>query len=197
MWFWHGVESGNWAKSAASCTQCAGTHAATMMTRAAVAPWSWLMLISMLQNIFVAGISSLPSNFFFQPNWSGRVLEPRVGENWLAPTGGHGCPFPNPPPPLLARRDGAMTTGIHSLPVPPPTPNGGGIYVRSIPVASHSTGVGGGCNAPLMGGLVENCLGGGMHMQTCKHEDIKKTKKAKGKVFQATGFEPRTSGNGA
>ena len=32
-----------------------------------------------------------------------------------------------------------------------------------------------------MGGPVENCLGGGMHMQTCKHEDIKKTKKAKGK----------------
>ena len=24
----------------------------------------------------------------------------RVGENWLAPTGGHGCPFPNPPPPF-------------------------------------------------------------------------------------------------
>ena len=24
---------------------------------------------------------------------------PRVGENWLAPTGGHGCPFPKPPPP--------------------------------------------------------------------------------------------------
>ena len=71
----------------------------------------------------------------------------RVGENWLAPTGGHGCPFPNPPP-LLARRDRAMTTSIHSPPVPPPTPNGGGIYVRSIPVASHSTGGGGGCNAP-------------------------------------------------
>ena len=32
-----------------------------------------------------------------------------------------------------------------------------------------------------MGGPVENCLGGGMHMQTCKHEDIKRTKKAKGK----------------
>ena len=66
----------------------------------------------------------------------------RVVENWLAPTGGHGCPFPNPPP-LLARRDGAMTTGIHSTQAPPPTPNGGGIYVRSIPVASHSTGEGG------------------------------------------------------
>ena len=36
-----------------------------------------------------------------------------------------------------------------------------------------------------------------MHMQTCKHEDIKKTKKAKGKVLQATGFEPRISGTGA
>ena len=45
-----------------------------------------------------------------------------VGENWLAPTGGHGCPFPKPPPPLLARRDGAVTTGIHSPPVPPPYP---------------------------------------------------------------------------
>ena len=45
-----------------------------------------------------------------------------VGENWLAPTGGHGCPFPKPPPPLLARRDGAMTTGIHSPPVPPLPP---------------------------------------------------------------------------
>ena len=45
-----------------------------------------------------------------------------VGENWLAPTGGHGCPFPKPPPPLLARRDGAVTTGIHSPPVPPPLP---------------------------------------------------------------------------
>ena len=45
-----------------------------------------------------------------------------VGENWLAPTGGHGCPFPNPPPPFLARRDGAMTTGIHSPPVPPLPP---------------------------------------------------------------------------
>ena len=44
-----------------------------------------------------------------------------VGENWLAPTGGHGCPFPKPPPPLLACRDGAMTTGIHSPRVPPPT----------------------------------------------------------------------------
>ena len=27
-----------------------------------------------------------------------------------------------PPPPLLARRDGAMTTGIHSPPVPPLPP---------------------------------------------------------------------------
>ena len=51
------------------------------------------------------------------------------------------------PDPLLARRDGAMTTGIHSPSVPPPTPNGGGIDVQSIPVASHSTGAGG-CNAP-------------------------------------------------
>ena len=44
-----------------------------------------------------------------------------------------------------------------------------------------------------MGGPVENCLGGGMHMQTCKHEGIKKTKKAKGKkrVHEA-GIEPRT-----
>ena len=39
-----------------------------------------------------------------------------------------------------------------------------------------------------MGGPVENRLGGGMHMQTCKHEDIKKTKKAKGKKE----IEPRT-----
>ena len=44
-----------------------------------------------------------------------------VGENWLAPMGGHGCPFPKPPP-LLARRDGTMTTGIHSPPVPPLPP---------------------------------------------------------------------------
>ena len=39
--------------------------------------------------------------------------------------------------------------------------------------------------------------GGGMHMQTCKHEDMKKTKKAKGKTLHAAGFEPRTSRNGA
>ena len=44
-----------------------------------------------------------------------------------------------------------------------------------------------------MGGPVENCLGGGgMHMQTCKHEDIKKTKKAKGKTLHEAGIEPRT-----
>ena len=57
--------------------------------------------------------------------------------------GGSRMSISQTPPPLLARRDGAMTTGIHSPPVPPPTPNGGGIYVRSIPVASHSTGGGG------------------------------------------------------
>ena len=45
-----------------------------------------------------------------------------------------------------------------------------------------------------MGGPVANCLGGGMHMQTCKHEDIKKTEKPKGTILQATGFEPRTPG---
>ena len=43
-----------------------------------------------------------------------------------------------------------------------------------------------------MGGPVANCLGGGMHMQTCKHEDMKKTKTAKVKMLQITGFEPRT-----
>ena len=48
-----------------------------------------------------------------------------------------------------------------------------------------------------MGGPVENCLGGGMHMQTCKHEDIKKTKKAKGKALHEAGFEPRISGDEA
>ena len=42
-----------------------------------------------------------------------------------------------------------------------------------------------------MGGPVENCLGGGMHMQTCKHEDIKKTKKAKGKKhYMNLGLNP-------
>ena len=42
-----------------------------------------------------------------------------------------------------------------------------------------------------MGGPVENCLGGGMHMQICKHEDIKKTKKAKGKEhYMKLGFNP-------
>ena len=42
-----------------------------------------------------------------------------------------------------------------------------------------------------MGGPVENCLGGGMHMQTCKHEDIKKTKKAKGKKhYMKPGLNP-------
>ena len=42
-----------------------------------------------------------------------------------------------------------------------------------------------------MGGPVENCLGGGMHMQTCKHEDIKKTKKAKGKKeYMKMGLNP-------
>ena len=67
-----------------------------------------------------------------------------VGENWLAPTGGHGCPFPNPPPPPPS---GPPWRGNDNRctqpPSPPPTPNGGGIYVRSIPVASHSTGGGG------------------------------------------------------
>ena len=60
------------------------------------------------------------------------------GGDWLAPTGGHCCPFPNPPP-LLARHNGAMMTGKHS-PVPTPTPNGEGSCVQSIPVASHSKG---------------------------------------------------------
>ena len=42
-----------------------------------------------------------------------------------------------------------------------------------------------------MGGPVENCLGGGMHMQTCKHEDIKKTKKAKGqREYMRLGLNP-------
>ena len=42
-----------------------------------------------------------------------------------------------------------------------------------------------------MGGPVENCLGGGMHMQTCEHEDIKKTKKAKGKKeYMKLGLNP-------
>ena len=41
-----------------------------------------------------------------------------------------------------------------------------------------------------MGGPVANCPGGGgMHLQTCKHEVIKNTKKAKVKIWQA-GFEP-------
>ena len=45
-----------------------------------------------------------------------------------------------------------------------------------------------------MGGPVENCLGGGMHMQTCKHEDIKKTKKAKGKrEYMKLGLNPGLS----
>ena len=43
-----------------------------------------------------------------------------------------------------------------------------------------------------MGGSVENCLGGGMHMQTCKHEDIKKTKKVKGKNYMQVGLNPGT-----
>ena len=47
-----------------------------------------------------------------------------------------------------------------------------------------------------MGGPVANCKGG-MHMQTCKHEDIKNTKKAKVKLLQAAGFEPWTSEMGA
>ena len=33
-----------------------------------------------------------------------------------------------------------------------------------------------------------------MHMQTCKHADIKKTKKAKPKKLQTPGFEPRPLG---
>ena len=45
-----------------------------------------------------------------------------------------------------------------------------------------------------MGGPVENCLGEGMHVQTCKREDIKKTKKAKGKTLHKAGLEPRTPG---
>ena len=43
-----------------------------------------------------------------------------------------------------------------------------------------------------MGGPVANCPWGCMHMRTCKHEDMKKTKKAKVKMLQITGFEPRT-----
>ena len=39
----------------------------------------------------------------------------------LRPRGVTDVHLPNPPP-LLARRDGAMTTGIHSPPVPPLTP---------------------------------------------------------------------------
>ena len=44
-----------------------------------------------------------------------------------------------------------------------------------------------------MGGPVEKCLRGGMHMQTCKHEDIKRTKKAKGKkhYMNYMGLNPR------
>ena len=45
-----------------------------------------------------------------------------MGEIWLAPTGVTDVHFPNPPPPLLARCDGAMTTGIQSPPVPPLPP---------------------------------------------------------------------------
>ena len=45
-----------------------------------------------------------------------------------------------------------------------------------------------------MGAPVANCPGGGMHMQTCKHEGIKKTKKAKVKILCTTGFERRTFG---
>ena len=75
----------------------------------------------------------------------------RVGENWLAPTGGHGCPFPKPPPPLLARRDGAMTTGIHSPPVPPLPPTVvvfmSGLF-RLHPIAPG----GGGMQRPTMAG---------------------------------------------
>ena len=43
-----------------------------------------------------------------------------------------------------------------------------------------------------MGGPVANCPGGGMHTQTCKHEDMKNTKKAKAKILQAARFEPKT-----
>ena len=34
----------------------------------------------------------------------------------------------------------------------------------------------------------------GMHMQTCKHERMKKTKKAKVKILCTARFEPRTLG---
>ena len=86
-----------------------------------------------------------------------------VGENWLEPTGGHGCPFPKPPP-LLARRDGAMTTGIHSPPVPPLPPT---VVV-------------------FMSGLFR------LHPINI-NINIKRTKKAKVKILWATGFEPRIS----
>ena len=43
------------------------------------------------------------------------------GKIGLRPRGVTDVHFPNPPP-LLARRDGAMTTGIHSPPVPPLPP---------------------------------------------------------------------------
>ena len=44
------------------------------------------------------------------------------GKIGLHPRGVTDVQFPNPPPPLLARRDGAMTTGIQSPPVPPVPP---------------------------------------------------------------------------
>ena len=45
-----------------------------------------------------------------------------------------------------------------------------------------------------MGGPVANRPAGGEHMQTCKHEGMKKTKKAKVKILCTTGFEPKTFG---
>ena len=70
------------------------------------------------------------------------------GKIGLRPRGVTDVHFPNPPPPLLVRRDGAMTTGIHSPPVPPLPPTVvvfmSGLF-RLHPIAR---GGGGGCNAP-------------------------------------------------
>ena len=45
-----------------------------------------------------------------------------------------------------------------------------------------------------MGAPVASMSWGCMHMQTCRHADMSKTKKAKLKELQTPGFEPRTLG---
>ena len=118
-------------------------------------------------------VFALPFLFGCKSGRSSHLVDKGWGKIGLRPRGVTDVHFPNPPP-LLARRDGAMTTGIHSPPVPPLPPTVVVFYVRSIPVASHSTGEGG-MQRPTMASrwqisLMQMSWGGAC---TCKHANMK------------------------